>query len=89
MDHLLAEQRVCREQRTHDPSAAGSSPALATTPIPTVVMSYGGAVTLDDLSAQVRRHREVRRALAVPYRHLAALATKEKNRDNREFIIVA
>lgn len=58
--------------------------------IPTLVLSYGGpTVTLESLTEQVERYRKVRHALAIPYAHLRSLAREEKNRANREFIIVA
>lgn len=58
--------------------------------VPLVVLSYGGPrVTLDGLVAIVGRHRPVLRALAIPYPHLRSLATKEKNRENREYLVVA
>ncbi len=58
--------------------------------IQTVVLSYGGPSTnLDQLTALVSKHRTVQRALAIPYQHLASLATEEKNAGNKEFLVVA
>jgi len=57
---------------------------------PWLVLSYGGpALTLDDLTATVGRHRPVLRALAVPYPHLRALATTAHAQSNREYLVVA
>ena len=57
---------------------------------PLLVLSYGGpTVSLDELEALVARHRPVLRALAVPYPHLQSVATEQKNRENREYLIVA
>lgn len=58
--------------------------------IPLVVLSYGGpTVTLDELVESVNVHREVVRAVAIPYPHLRSIASKEKNDANREFIVLA
>ena len=58
--------------------------------IPLVLLSYGGpTATLEDLVETVGAHRRVVRALAVPYRHLESIASKEKNDANHEFIVVA
>lgn len=58
--------------------------------IRTIVLSMGNAVmTLDDLVRLVGRHRTVERALSIPYHHLGAVATAEKNAANREFLILA
>jgi len=58
--------------------------------IPLLVLSYGGPTqTLDQLEAVVSRHRLVSRALAVPYPHLRSIASSRKNRENREYIIIA
>ena len=58
--------------------------------IPTVVLSYGGPTAdLEGLTALVGRYREVKRALEIPYAHLRSVAGEEKNRDNREYLVVA
>ena len=55
--------------------------------IPWLVLSYGGpTVTLAELEQQVGQHRPVRRAIEIPYLHLASLNTKERS---GEFLIVA
>lgn len=57
---------------------------------PWLVLSYGGrSVTLASLVELVGRHRRVARAFAVPYAHLAAVATEESRARNREYLIVA
>lgn len=57
---------------------------------PLLILSYGGpTITLDDLVAQVQRHRPVRRALAVPYPHLPALATAPRKERTHEYLVVA
>ena len=57
---------------------------------PWVVLTYGGPrTTRDDLVRTVARHRTVVEAHAVPYRHLAAIASKEKNASNQEFVLLA
>lgn len=57
--------------------------------IPVWILSLGNAeVTLEELEQQMRRHgREVRSA-AVKYMHKASVATEDKRRANREFILV-
>ena len=58
--------------------------------VPLVVLTYGGrGITLADLTAQVGEHRPVLRAMAIPYPHLAALATKEHARENHELVVIA
>jgi len=58
--------------------------------IPLVLLSYGGpTVNLDSLIVQVRRHRPVRRALAIPYPHLGSIASAAKTAENKEYIVVA
>jgi site-specific DNA-adenine methylase len=42
-----------------------------------------------ELEALVRPHRRYVRSVAVPYRHLGSIASKEKNHDNQEFIVLA
>ncbi len=77
-----------------DPSRA-PAPSLddlleAAREVPLVVLSFGGpTVSLETLIQQVRRHRPVKTAHAIPYRHLGSIASEEKNRANREFVVVA
>jgi SAM-dependent methyltransferase len=55
-----------------------------------VVLSYGGpSHDLVTLTATVARHREVRRALAVPYAHLQSIASEKKNASNKELLVIA
>lgn len=78
-----------------DPDDGGRPPSLdglltAAEAIPWVVLSYGGPrLSLDRLTAQVARHRTVVRAVAVPYPHLAAIASQENQRGSHEFLIIA
>jgi hypothetical protein len=58
--------------------------------IPTWLVSLNNAVfTLDQLLDLVRRHRPEARAVQVPYRHLASIASEEKNERNQEFVVLA
>ncbi len=89
----LTEYRVLDALLDDTPSigAALSLDALldAAAAIPVLVLSYGGpSLTLAEVEAAVARHRRVERALAIPYRHLGALASAEKNATNREFLVL-
>ncbi|MEI6665931.1 MAG: DNA adenine methylase [Chloroflexota bacterium] len=58
--------------------------------IPLLVLSFGGPrVTLDQLREQVGQHRDVLRAIAVPYPHLRSVASEAHRVANRELIIIA
>ena len=58
--------------------------------IPWLLLSYGGpTVTLDGLVHTVGQHRAVVEARAVPYPHLRAVASEQKNATNHEFLILA
>lgn len=58
--------------------------------VPYVVLSYGGpSLSLESLTALVRRHRPVLKALAVPHSHLRSVAKEESYVRNREYIVVA
>jgi site-specific DNA-adenine methylase len=58
--------------------------------IPVWLISMSNAVlSLEELEALVRRHRRSVTSIAVPYRHLGSIASKEKNHDNQEFIVLA
>ncbi len=78
-----------------DPAPPAPAPDLdalldAARAIPLLLLSYGGpAITLDQVVAQVARHRPVLRALEVPYPHLPALATKESAHAAREYLVCA
>jgi hypothetical protein len=73
----------------------GTPPSLAdfvsaSAHIPTLILSYGGPRTdLESLVATVGEDRTVERSLAIPYRHLGAIASEEKNATNKEFLIIA
>jgi hypothetical protein len=84
LDRLLGDNRP--------PQAAPVLADLlaASTHIKTLVLSYGGPRTdLDALVAAVAGQRTIQRALAIPYRHLGALATEQKNASNKEFLVLA
>ena len=58
--------------------------------IPVWLISLNNAVlSRGELEALVRPHRRYVRSVAVPYRHLGSIASKEKNHDNQEFIVLA
>lgn len=82
------------DQLLGDDLAGGQAPSLdallaAAAHIPTIVLSYGGpSADLDGLTALVSRHRDVKRALEIPYAHLRSVARKEVSRDDREYLIV-
>jgi len=58
--------------------------------IPVLVMSLGNAL-LDEGQVRelVTRHRRVIRVISLPYRHYRSVASKEKNLQNREFLVLA
>lgn len=58
--------------------------------IPIWLISMNNAVfSREELEAFVRLRRRHVRSIAVPYRHLGSIASKEKNHDNQEFIVLA
>ena len=79
-------------QRSH---FSGSTPPLeelfrACDHIPVWLVSLGNAcVGLQELMADISRHRTVRRVLELPYRHLESIASETKNESNKEHIILA
>jgi hypothetical protein len=59
------------------------------THIPVWLLSLGNAVVgIEDLEAKMTRFGRSTRAIAIKYAHLPAVATEEKNRENREFLVV-
>jgi adenine-specific DNA methylase len=57
--------------------------------IPVWLLSLGNAVVgLDDLEAKMTRLGRQTRAIAIRYQHLPAVATAEKKRENREFLVI-
>ena len=57
--------------------------------IPVWLLSLGNAVVgLDELEAKMTRLGRETRAIAIHYQHLPAVATQEKKRENREFLVV-
>lgn len=58
--------------------------------IPVWLISFGNAVLdLDGLLELVRPYRPNIRAVRVPYRHLASIASEAKNAKNEEYVILA
>jgi len=57
--------------------------------IPIWILSLGNAVvTVEELEAKMAKHGRHTKAIALKYQHLPAVATDEKKRENREFIVV-
>ena len=58
--------------------------------IPVLVLSANNSLwDRDEWARRVGQHRHVDRVVAVSYRHYGALATRQKNATNREFLILA
>ncbi len=61
-----------------------------TTHVPLTILSYGNAETsLEELVALVRKHRSHVEAHEIHYPHMQNRASKQKNAENREFLLVA
>ena len=57
--------------------------------IPVWVLSLGNAVvSVEELEAKMSKHGRRTKAIALKYQHLPAVATAEKKRENREFLVV-
>jgi len=57
--------------------------------IPIWVLSLGNAVVqVDELEAKMTKHGRRTKAIALKYQHLPAVATAEKKRDNKEFVVI-
>jgi hypothetical protein len=57
--------------------------------IPVWILSLGNAVvTIEELESKMLHHGRKTKAIAIAYQHLAAVATEEKKRQNREFLVV-
>jgi adenine-specific DNA methylase len=57
--------------------------------IPVWILSLGNAVVgIEELEAKMTRLGRETKAIAIKYQHLPAVATDEKKRENREFVIV-
>jgi len=57
--------------------------------IPVWLLSLGNeVVSLDELEAKMKRLGRTTRAIEIRYQHLAAVATEEKKKSNREFLII-
>jgi hypothetical protein len=57
--------------------------------IPVWVLSFGNAVaSLEELEEKMTRLGRVTRAIAIRYQHLPAIATEEKKRVNREYLLI-
>jgi len=53
------------------------------------VLSLGNAVVgIEELEAKMAKHGRRTKAIALKYQHLPAVATAEKKRENREFLVV-
>jgi adenine-specific DNA-methyltransferase len=59
------------------------------THIPVWLLSLGNAVvSIEELEAKMAKHGRQTKAIALKYQHLPAVATAEKKRKNREFLVV-
>jgi len=59
------------------------------THIPVWVLSLGNeVVTIEELEAKMTNLGRQTKAIAIKYQHLPAVATEEKKRENREFLVV-
>ena len=59
------------------------------THVPVWVLSFGNAVaTLEELESKMARLGRVTKAIAIRYQHLPAVATDEKKRSNREYLLI-
>ncbi len=59
------------------------------THIPVWILSLGNAVVgIEELEAKMARLGRQTKAIALRYQHLPAVATEEKKRENREFLVV-
>jgi adenine-specific DNA-methyltransferase len=57
--------------------------------VPIWVLSFGNVgVTLEKLEAKMARLGRKTKAIALRYQHLPAVATEEKKRENREFLVI-
>jgi hypothetical protein len=57
--------------------------------IPVWVLSLGNAVvSIEELEAKMAKHDRRTKAIALKYQHLPAVATAEKKRENREFLVL-
>src|SRR3989449_2950165 len=57
--------------------------------IPLWILSLGNeVVTLEELEAKMTKLGRHTKAIAIKYQHLPAVATEEKKRENREFLVV-
>jgi adenine-specific DNA-methyltransferase len=59
------------------------------THIPLWILSLGNeVVTIEELESKMTKLGRQTKAIAIKYQHLPAVATEEKKRDNREFLVV-
>jgi hypothetical protein len=57
--------------------------------IPVWLLSFGNEVTaLEELEAKMAKHGRRTKSIAIAYQHLPAVATEEKKRENREFLVI-
>jgi hypothetical protein len=89
MDQLLEGHR-------YEPSGfSGSAPPLdelfrASSHIPIWLVSLGNAaIGKEELVNLISTRRTIRQVLEIPYRHLASIASEQKNAENKEYVIMA
>jgi adenine-specific DNA methylase len=59
------------------------------THIPVWILSFGNAVaSLEELEEKMTRLGRITKAMAIRYQHLPAIATNEKKRTNREYLLI-
>ena len=57
--------------------------------VPVWILSLGNAVvSVEELEAKMVKHGRRTKAIALRYQHLPAVATEEKKRGNREFLVM-
>jgi hypothetical protein len=90
----LIEEFLGREPAEPSPFSSNRPPLdellAACAYIPVLVLSVGNAL-LDEKQVRdlVTRHRQALRVISIPYHHYHSVASKEKNRRNREFLVLA
>jgi adenine-specific DNA-methyltransferase len=94
-EYRIIDQLLEGSARPTSPFTARDGAALIDTlleragHIPVWLLSFGNEVTaLEELEAKMARLGRRTKAIAIKYQHLPAVATEEKKRDNREFLVV-
>ena len=54
-----------------------------------LVSLNNAAMAVEEFVSMIKKHRRDVRALEIPYRHLASIASEAKNEENREYIVLA